>query len=122
MTCSAGGDFYGPVWLPALACIEACAMQFAHVWLPARGSYAGLCNAVCPCLVARRGSYAGLHSAQSRSNTGLASMPDLVIPSNADLHKLMRHTKMKYFNLPCLYRPLLEHGGDCMQHNVSNQT
>jgi hypothetical protein len=31
----------------------------------------------------------------------------------------MRHTEIKYFNLPYFYRPLLEHGGDCMQHNVT---
>ena len=35
-------------------------------------------------------SYAGLHSAQNRPDAGLASMPDLVVLDNADLHKLMR--------------------------------
>jgi len=91
---------------PLEALMQACVMQFAHVWLLAEA----LMQA---CTVLKAGSI---------QVTGLASMPDLVIPSNADLHKLMRHTKMKHFNLPCLYRPLLEHGGDCMQHNVSNQT
>ena len=85
--------------------MQACVLQFAHVWLLAEA----LMQA---CIVLKAGPI---------QVTGLASVPDLVIRSNADLHKLIRHTKM-IFNLPCLYRPLIEHGGDCMQHNVSNQT
>lgn len=70
-------------WLPALASMEACTMHFAHVWLPARGSYACLYNAVCHVWLLAD----ALMQACTVFKAGpIANMPDLVIPSNADLH------------------------------------
>jgi len=47
----------------------------------------------------------------------------MVALGNVELHKLVWQTKMKYFHLPSStrnMRPLLEHGGDYIHHNVPN--
>jgi len=51
------------------------------------GLFGFLLSVVYPYFVASEGFYKSLYSAQSRPNTTLASMPDLVVLGNADLHK-----------------------------------
>lgn len=56
--------------------------------------YLDLCIHFCLYLVVREGSYAGFHSAQSRPNATLSSVPYLVVLINKKLQH--RYTKMNY--------------------------
>jgi hypothetical protein len=71
------------------------------------------------------GSYAELHIAQSKPNAAVASTTNLIVLGNVGLHRSMEHKKKSILTSPTStrnMRPLLEHGGNYMQDNVSNQT